>query len=217
MFEALSITRSAKRKRTVALQVQPDGSVQVHAPLRTSLKWIEAFVASRARWIERRRREVQAKRQAAQLVLTPETPVPYLGAYAPLAHYCPEARGMTDPAELRTELVLWYKKQARRELPARTAAWAEKTGLKPSKVLVSAPRQRWGSCNEKNEIRLSWRLILAPPELVDYVIVHELAHIPHKNHGRSFWNCVARFLPDWQARRKALRGAEKDGIHHTLA
>lgn len=217
MSSPLSITRSPKRKRTVALQVQPDGSVAVFAPVRTSLKWIEAFVASRAQWIQKRQKEVQAKWAARQIRLTPDTHVPYLGESAPLSHYCPAAVSMTDPAEMRTELILWYKKQARRELPARTALWAEKTGLRPSKVIVSAPRQRWGSCNEKNEIRLSWKLIMAPPDLIDYVIVHELSHIPHKNHGPRFWQCVANFMPDWQQKRRALRSSEKDPIHHTLA
>lgn len=217
MNAPLSIQRSAKRRRTVALQVQPDGSVLVQAPLKTSLKWIEDFIASRKRWILNRQKELQAKLAAAQLRLSPDTPVPYLGQTAPLSTLCPDAAAMTDPAELRTELILWYKKQARRELPARMAEWAEKTGLHPSKVLVTSPRQRWGSCNAKNEIRLSWRLVLADPDLVDYVLVHELAHIPHKNHGKRFWQCVARFMPDWQERRRRLRHAEKGAIHHILA
>lgn len=218
MNALFSLTRSARRKRTLALHIAADGTVQVQAPLRTSLKWIQAFVAERSGWIEKRRKEIESQRRAqTALRLTPETPVPFMGQNAPLAHFCPEAARLDDPAELRLELLLWYKKQARRELPARAALWAEKTGLRPRKIVVANQRQRWGSCNEKNEIRLNWKLILFDPEQIDYVILHELSHIPHKDHSRRFWAQVAAFMPDWKRRRQALRVAERDPVHHLLA
>lgn len=215
MERPYSLIRSPRRKRSLALQVQPDGTVQVQAPLRTSLKWIESFIASRADWIRKRRDEMAQK--TAPLDLTPETPVPLLGDRRPLAHFCPETDGVSDPVQLKTALVLFYKKAARTHLPARMKEWAEKTGLHPSKITTGTARQRWGSCSEKNAIRLNWKLVLCEPDLVDYVIVHELAHILHKDHSARFWACVGGFLPDWKSRRSRLRSVEKDPIHHTLA
>ncbi len=108
-------------------------------------------------------------------------------------------------AEVQTETTLWRKRQARRIFGARVAHWAKEMGVAPRRLILCAPRRRWGSCNAKNDIRLNMNLIAAAPEILDYVIVHELAHIPHKNHGPAFWAFVARFIPDWKTRRKLLK------------
>ncbi len=233
------ITRSPRRRRTVALRVLPDGTLTVQAPLRTSLKWIEGFIASRAKWIERRVAEATRKRTAPSVTLETGALIPYEGRFLLLnissfrTSAAPKAR-REDPesrlvenhvivslpddlppqdrqAEIRTELILWYKKQARRVFAERLAFWAERMNLKPSRLIISSPARRWGSCNAKNEIRLNWRLVMASPEILDYVIVHELAHIPHKNHSTAFWRCVARAVPDCKEKRKTLHnwnGAE---------
>ncbi len=203
------ITRSARRRRTVALRVLPDGTLKVQAPLRTSLKWIERFIASRAKWIEQRVAEAVRKKTAQLVVLGEETKVPYLGDFLALGSLplsVPRDLSPADrQAEIRTALTLWYKKQARQVFAERMAHWADTMKVKPSRLIVTSPARRWGSCNAKNEIRLNWHLIMAAPEILDYVIVHELAHIPHKNHGPAFWRCVALFVPDWKKRREALR------------
>lgn len=98
------------------------------------------------------------------------------------------------------------KALARQILPERTAYFSEKMGLYPTDVKITSARTRFGSCSAKNSICYSWRLMQYPPEAVDYVVVHELAHIAHKNHSPAFYACVARILPDYQARRALLRG-----------
>lgn len=107
--------------------------------------------------------------------------------------------------DLRLEILLWQKKQARRIFRERMDFWAAQLGVKYRKLAPSNPRRQWGSCSARDDIRINWRLIMAPPELLDYVIVHELCHVTHKNHSRRFWNFVASVMPDWKSRRIELR------------
>ncbi len=95
-------------------------------------------------------------------------------------------------------------------LPARTAYYSARMGLVPTGVKITSARTRFGSCSAKNSICYSWRLMQYPPSAVDYVVVHELAHIAHKNHSREFYACIARELPDYQKRRALLRGPAEE-------
>ena len=89
--------------------------------------------------------------------------------------------------ELRRAVVRWYKSVAHDVLSSRVEVLAAAASLAPPTVRISPARTRWGSCNTRREIRLAWRLVKAPPDLVDYVICHELAHLKHMNHSRAFW------------------------------
>lgn len=94
---------------------------------------------------------------------------------------------------------------ARELLPARVEYYSKIMGLNPTGLTVTGARTRFGSCSPKDRLCFSWRLMQYPPEAVDYVVVHEIAHIRHKNHGKKFYALVASVLPDWQERRKKLR------------
>lgn len=219
MPAAFTLVRSARRRRTIALRVMPDGTLTVRAPVRTNLRWIERFIESRADWIAKRRAakrmEETPLRNGSHLAIGGENFELSVerGSYEPARAENGILRLCLDPdlsepaleAEIRTELSLFGKKRARAHFESRAAFWADKMGLKPARIALSAPRRQWGSCNGRNEIRLNWRLIFAGTALLDYVIVHELAHIAHKNHGPAFWRCVAAALPDWKERRKILR------------
>jgi predicted metal-dependent hydrolase len=103
-----------------------------------------------------------------------------------------------------------YRRHCRETLLPRLEAWSRRMELFPSRVGFRRARSRWGSCTSCNAISLNIYLVALPPELADYVLVHELAHIGHKNHSRTFWNEVEKYLPDWKTRRKKLR--EYEGI-----
>lgn len=98
-----------------------------------------------------------------------------------------------------------YIRRAREELPVRTAKYAALMGLYPAGITITGAEKRFGSCSAKNRICFSWRLMRYPDEAIDYVVVHELAHIRHKNHGPDFYACVEQVLPDWRARRALLK------------
>lgn len=97
------------------------------------------------------------------------------------------------------------RERAWKELPVKLAAYAERMGLYPTGMRVTSARTRFGSCSAKNRICFSWRLMQYPDAAIDYVVVHELAHIREKNHGRAFYALVEQYLPDWRERRALLK------------
>lgn len=108
-----------------------------------------------------------------------------------------------EPDEARREALL---RRAREELPLKVIFYAQRMGVIPTGITITAARTRFGSCSPKNRLCFSWRLMDYPEEAIDYVVVHELAHIVHKNHGPQFWALVERYMPDYRARRNMLRG-----------
>lgn len=230
---AYILCRSRRRRRTVALLVRPEGEVRVMAPMGLSLKKIESFVRNRADWIQRKLeklRKEKAKHRAC--TYTEGSTVYYRGKAYRLTIRQPDeqqtgclieddrlvvmlTKTVFSPEalreEIRLELLLWYKKEARREFPKTARIWAKRLGVSFGRISVTSPLRRWGSCNAKGELRLNWRLIRLPPELMDYVIVHELCHVRHKNHAKAFWNFLGTVMPDYKARRLALRGWETRG------
>jgi len=99
----------------------------------------------------------------------------------------------------------WYRTAAKAILEKRTAFFAEQMQVMPKEILIKTQRRRWGSCDRFNNIRYNWKIIMAPIELVDYLVVHELAHIKEKNHSPAFWRVVESAMPDYKVRRAALK------------
>lgn len=107
-----------------------------------------------------------------------------------------------EPTEEEKE---YYIAEAKRYIPERAAYYSELMGVTPVGITITGARKRFGSCSGKNRICFSWRVMEYPPELVDYVIVHELAHIKHHNHSRDFYGFVASVMPDHKERSKKLK------------
>jgi len=98
----------------------------------------------------------------------------------------------------------WLKTQARLELSARSRFYAARVGQRISRIRISDPKSRWGSCSSRGGLSYSWRLVLAPPDVLNYVVVHEVAHLVEHNHGRRFWALVDSLAPDARAARAWL-------------
>ena len=111
------------------------------------------------------------------------------------------------------EFECWYRNQAKQILTERVNAYASHYALPYKGIKITSARTRWGSCSAKGSLNFSWRLILAPMEAVDYVVVHELVHTVYHNHSKRFWKKVEEILPDYNERRKWLR---KHGLRLTL-
>ena len=103
------------------------------------------------------------------------------------------------------ELAVALRKNAQIHIPSRVAYYSEKMMLYPTAVTVTSAKTRFGSCSGKNRLSFSWRLMEYPSEAIDYVVVHELAHIAHKNHGQEFYALIAAYLPDWKQRKQLLK------------
>ena len=113
-------------------------------------------------------------------------------------------------ALVRRALVTWYAQQALELMPPMVREYAAKIGRPVRRVVITDALRRWGTCTAKNDIRLNYKLMLAPPHCLEYVVAHEVAHLIHKHHRASFWNQVERLYPDWRAARKELRDRQAE-------
>ena len=109
----------------------------------------------------------------------------------------------TEPTEEERRAL---QKRARELIPARVAHYGELMGLTPAGISITSARTRFGSCSSKGRLSFSWRLMLYPDDAIDYVVVHELAHLRHMDHSPAFYALVERYLPDWKRRRRLLKG-----------
>jgi predicted metal-dependent hydrolase len=202
-------------RRGVALRVD-HGGLTVSAPLGMPLARVEGLVRESERWVLRKLEEWSARR-IPRVEWSDGASLPYLGGSLRLTLSAgPRNRAVLfgdalhvqardlSPAAVRRAVVAWYKRAALAHLAGRAFALARIAGLTPPRVLLSSAMARWGSCNARREVRLAWRLVKAPPALIDYVVCHELAHLRHMNHSRAFWAEVERQCPDYRRLRKAL-------------
>lgn len=191
----VEIQRSAKRRKTIAIQVRLEGIV-VKAPARMSDKAIHALLAERDAWIQ-----AQLTRQRDY---QPPSPPPTAWEAGEAVLYLGEPH-ILETAHDAASLKSWYLERAKTVLEARTAHYASLMEVMPARVIVKTHKARWGSCSSDNVIRYNWKIIQTSLTLIDYLVVHELAHIRFKHHGPAFWAFVARFIPNPKACRKALR------------
>ena len=216
-----AIRRSARRKKTVAVTVDPSGDVLLVAPEDFSTSRLDAVVRRKAAWIVRRLRHVQSHDppSAPREFVSGET-VLYLGWHYRLkVHpnatgeaklrggwlHVPAPAGAQQTAHVRSALVSWFRRHAAERLPERVEAWRSKAGVETPRVVIADQQKRWGSCDRGGTIRLNWRIIQAPMRLVDYVVVHELVHLRHRGHGPDYWQALGRVMPDYERRREDLR------------
>lgn len=204
------------RRRTTALIVTPEARLVVRAPLRASDAVIEKFVRAHEAWIAR------AMERARRLPAPPARHfahgeyVPYLGVSYPLTVAAHAARPLAfspatgfvmrarDCAKARALFEAWYRAAAREYIGARAAALSQKYGISYRAVKITAARRRWGSCSSAGTLNFSWRCVMAPSRVVDYIVAHELAHRSHMNHGPRFWRLVEAMHPTYRADRSVL-------------
>ena len=105
----------------------------------------------------------------------------------------------------RARLVKWLKENAKRIFTSVTERESERMGVKAKSVAVSSAKGKWGSCAYDNAVRYTFRLLYAPKDVIEYVVVHELAHIKHQNHSKLFWREVEKFCPSWREKRTWLK------------
>ena len=203
-------------RRGVGLKVDETG-LTVSAPSTLPVAKIEAVIRESAAWVLRKVGEWRT-RQIPQVIWRDGAELPLLGAHLVLrlregGRFHAERTGdellLKTPREaadagIRGAVVTWYKRFALSYLQERVGAHCARSGIEPPRLMLSSALSRWGSCNTRREVRLTWRLVKAPVALVDYVICHELAHLRHMNHSRAFWAEVERQCPGHRAFRKQL-------------
>ena len=209
------------KRRTIALIVERDGSVTVRAPLKMSVKAIEEFVVKHAEWVEKKQAEVAAilpekVRQYEEgecfLFLGQEYPLEIVRSNKKLV--LEDSFQLAESEKENAEVIFrhWYRKQASRIIGERVALFAEQYQLPVGTIRITSARTRWGSCSPKNNLSFSWRLVMTPLDVIDYVVIHELAHTIHHNHSKRFWKLVEKWMPDFKVKRNQLRKYGQEAI-----
>ena len=221
-----SVIRSTRRKKTIALSIEPDGKVLVRVPVNTSYSRLTHVVKSKAEWIITKLGSLNDVSQQVKKEFVSGESFYYLGRHMRLKILKDRDikktvvrmyRGRLEvimntagkngkvPEEIRDAITKWYKIQAARRIRKRVEIYADKMGLTVPSVLIRDQKKIWGSCSTKGVLRFNWRIIMAPMSLVDYVVVHELCHLKYRNHSKSFWGYLGMIMPDYEKRREALR------------
>lgn len=231
--ETIQVHIIRSKRKTVCMSVNKDGSLTVKAPLRyPSDKEIADFVEQKIDWVLKQR-EIQEDREDMRLVRRFETDYsfPYLGEerlvemqkgkrtaiyyedgkiviktpyYDVLVADYEAEENKSAIEKLRSDLKKWYKKQASDYITKRVDYYKDIIGVTVNSVSIKSRKTQWGSCDSNGDITFSWRLVMACPEAIDYVVIHELCHRKHMDHSREFWKLVQKFMPDYKKQKQWL-------------
>ncbi len=206
--------RRSKRK-SLSISVR-NAKVTVNAPMRISEKSIERFVRSKMGWIEiHLKSQAEQKKQKNDFAPDYGSDILYLGELLRIEptetkNVRMENNMLLIPADLNSNhlkrvLIDFYKKEAGRIIREKVIYFSSLMDVQATAVRITSARTRWGSCNSNGNVNFSWYLVMAPEDKIDYVVVHELAHMLEMNHSRRFWAIVEKYIPDRKQKRKTLK------------
>jgi predicted metal-dependent hydrolase len=198
------------------------GGVEVVVPRRMALRHVEPFVAQKQAWIERTlRRYEDARREAPRTRLVDGGSVPYLGEQLDLRVRLERGRqrphvaragatltvkvGADGEAAVADALERWYRRRARAEVAPRLDAATARAGTAWTRLSIRGQRTRWASCSQDGAMSFNWRLLLAPAEILDYVVEHEVAHLEVLDHSKRYWSLLESRCPDYRGHERWLR------------
>lgn len=205
------------RRKTIALVITQDAELIVRVPLKIPLSFIERAVNKRSEWINRKIAEIKSRPRSEKRQFVTGGKFFYLGQQYELqivtnqhSVFLKEKLCVPEGSAwyIKSAIEKWYKKRALALIGERCKLYSKIVGSVPASIRITNAQKRWGSCGVKKKVNFSWRLIMAPIEVIDYVVVHELAHLEQLNHSRLFWNKVKSLLPDFKTRQQWLRKNE---------
>ncbi|MBE8540158.1 YgjP-like metallopeptidase domain-containing protein [Geoglobus acetivorans] len=204
------------RRKTISLQITDEGKLIVRAPVNASDEAIWNTILKHRDWIERKRKEILSRDpKASKKEFVNGEGFLYLGKYYKLRI----VEGQKEPLKLDNEFLLskeylpiakevfvnWYREKAYEKITERVEWYAKIRGFDYNKVNITNAQKRWASCSHKRNLNFSWRLIMAPLPVIDYVVVHELVHLEEKNHSKTFWNKVKMLMPNYEKHKEWLK------------
>lgn len=206
------------KRKTLALYIRDD-AVEARAPMRMAKAEIDRFVASKEDWIVSRlaaMRELKESRESfrvgyGSLLLCRGKPYPVLpkaGKFVEFADAFYVPPDLTT-SEIKNACIQIYRLLARKIIKEKTRVFAQLMSADYASVKITGAQKQWGSCSVRKRLSFSWKLMMADDALIDYVVVHELAHIFEMNHSERFWGIVEGVLPDYTERREQLKNLQK--------
>lgn len=218
----ISYTITKSNRKTIGISIRLKDGVRILAPHFATKKQIEEVVRKNSQWIIKKLQEVEATAKN-ELIYKDGELFPYLGEKYRL-NIIKNIGGKKNLIEISEDKILlkligendeeanikqvitrWYREEADSLLKERLDRLSKETNLYPVSVRIKEQKSRFGSCSSKKNINLNWKLIMAPIEIIDYVVVHELCHLKEMNHSKNFWSLVGYYIPDYNKLRKWLK------------
>ncbi len=215
----INVKRSTRRK-TLSLEISTHGAI-VRVPQKMKIRVIEEFIKSKRHWLKQHYENrpkpiepIELKNGAVVKFLNENYALSILDK--PRSQITIKNNNIIVPLgqtktefhkALKNKLIRWYKKQAQDCLRDKVLFFAEEMQIplkKSTQIKVRDYKRRWGSCSHKGDLTFNWRIIMAPEEVLDYVAIHEIAHLKEFNHSKKFWNIVYQQCPEWQQQRDWL-------------
>lgn len=208
------------RRRTFSIEIKKDGSVILRAPKRATGEDMKKVIDNKRDWICKTQKKILDKyskvtpkefKNGEEFLFLGEKINLLIDEKISTTMFIPDD-GFFMPAfceeKAKNVFLEWYKNKAFEVINERVKYYSGIFGFKYAKIRISNAEKIWGSCSAKGNISFSWRLIMAPLPVIDYVVAHELAHLEQRNHSRRFWGKVAEIIPDFKKRRKWLKENE---------
>lgn len=219
-----------KKRKTLSILVDIDGTVKVTAPLRASKEEIFKIVKSKGAWILKKQDEIRnIYKNKVVREFKSGGAFMYLGKnYALIIDFNKDIKNISieltkdelviktntyNEEKIKLEIEKWYRKKTLEKAAERVKYYEKYFSLSPKEIKAKEQKLRWGSCTYDNKLLFNWRIVMAPIKVFDYIIVHEMCHMEHKNHSKEYWNRVKRVLPDYKNEVKWLK---ENGINLSL-
>lgn len=204
------------KRKTIALHIEQDATLTIRAPWHTSMRYIEKIVKEKSGWITKKQAEAHQKKvlQPKHQFIAGEQFL-YLGTFYNLEIIEKQMYALVFREGFYLKLKVqqqgrryftqWYKKAAQFVFEQRVAHYAPQMNIQYKSIRITSAQTRWGSCSPGGKLNFTWRLVMAPLQVIDSVVIHELAHIEHPNHSKKFWAKVESIMPEYKKYRSWLR------------
>ena len=200
------------KRKSLSISIANDLNIKIKAPYWVTNKEIEEFVFKNKRWIENKLIYIASKPKPVSKSFLSGEKYLFLGNEYSLNFSLGNEFILTKEGELlipalfandtKSVIVEWYKKQAEKIIKERCEFFAQFTGVKPNKIKINSAKTRWGTCSRTGSLSFTWKLIMAPPFVIDYVVLHEVVHLICHNHSKDYWALVQKFMPGYKEAEK---------------
>jgi len=219
----ISYTLTRSRRKTAAIYVR-EGAVEVRAPLRMPKNDIDRFITEKESWILKSlaKQRIQAENKES-FVISYGSVVTFRGNQHNITQHSGTRAGFDGDvfymppdltrSQIKSTCMQIYRRLAKAHITNRVAVYASQMNVTPAAIKINNAMKRWGSCSSKKNLNFSWRLIMADDSIIDYVVVHELAHLVEMNHSSRFWEIARCVLPDYKTEQKKLKVLQQRLMH----
>lgn len=220
--QALTYTIIYKKRKTMGIYIDVYGNVELRVPKTTTDTAINNLLENKWHWIAQKSAEMKEKTKGFKEKTYEEgEQFLYLGESYPI-HIIEDSSVTRVSVELKDKtlevivperdedlikklLTRFYKQQCKKFVESRIRVYQSNFKMKPKNIKISSNKKTWGTCNSLRELTFNWKLIMAPVDIVDYVVVHEMCHMIHLNHDRSFWRLVGKYIPNYEEHQQWLK------------